>query len=306
MFKSKPPKVNISIPRKALEAIFDECDRYDVDETGGRIVGTYRKNGNDYRIDVLGVIDPGPNAKRSPTSFFQDGEYQERVFREIEKDHPNLEHLGNWHTHHVNGLQTLSSGDRVTYHRTVNHDKHNTAFFYALLVTRKTSNRDGRYEVRHYILFRGDDEIHELPESQIHVVEASEPRSDSSDAVFTTATSSSEIQATSESHLERVKDQEFFSEFCPGLKAAFSKSAGTLFWRGPFALVDGSHAEILAMENSANGAASYSITIMKPKPTISRVLDRYKDHSFRSARQAVWHLVVDVNSELYRHKRSHG
>jgi len=137
MFRSKHPKIDISMPKKSLEAIFDECDRHDVDETGGRIIGMYEKKGRDYQINVLGVIPPGPNARRSPTSFFQDGEYQERVFRELEKDHPNLEHLGNWHTHHVNGLQTLSGGDRETYHATVNHHNHNTDFFYALLVTRK-------------------------------------------------------------------------------------------------------------------------------------------------------------------------
>jgi hypothetical protein len=81
MFRSKQPKVEISMPRKALEAIFDECDRYDVDETGGRIIGMYKKKGRDYQIDVLGIIGPGPNARRTPTSFFQDGEYQEHVFR---------------------------------------------------------------------------------------------------------------------------------------------------------------------------------------------------------------------------------
>src|SRR6266571_4667033 len=127
MFRSKHPKIDISIPRKALEAIFDECDRHDIDETGGRIIGMYKKKGRDYAVDVLGVIGPGPNARRSPTSFFQDGEYQERVFRTVQRDHPNLEHLGNWHTHHVNGLQTLSGGDRETYHATVNHHKENTA-----------------------------------------------------------------------------------------------------------------------------------------------------------------------------------
>ena len=300
MFRSKHPKVAISIPRKALEAIFDECDRHDVDETGGRIIGSYHKKGRDYAIDVLGVIGPGPNAKRSPTSFFQDGDYQERVFREVEKDHPNLEHLGNWHTHHVNGLQTLSSGDRATYHRTVNHDQHNTDFFYALLVTRKTPNRNRRYEVRHYVLFRGEDEIHEIPESQIDVTEPSEPRSAGSEAVFASSTSACDPETTSYSHLERVKDQEFFSEFYPGLQPAFSKSVGALYWKGPFTLVDGSQAEILAMENSGNGSPSYSITITKPKGPVVAVVDSYKERTFRSARHAVHQLVHDVNRELYR------
>jgi hypothetical protein len=299
MFRSKHAKVLISIPRKALEAIFDECDQYDVDETGGRIIGTYHKKGRDYIIDVLGVIGPGPKAKRSPTSFFQDGEYQERVFREVEKDHPNLEHLGNWHTHHVNGLQTLSPGDRATYHRTVNHNQHNTEFFYALLVTRKNHNRERRYDIKHYVLFRGDDEIHEIDESQIRIVHSSHPRGGDSETVVGVPSSDHQIRR-SEANLERVKDQEFFSDFYPGLQPSFSKSMGALYWKGEFRLVDGSHVDLLAMENAGSDAPSYSVTIAKPKGPVLDVVDSYKERTFRSARHAVHQLVHDVNRELYR------
>src|SRR6266852_5506158 len=216
MFRSKHPKVRISVPRKALEAIFDECDRHDVDETGGRIVGFYEKKGRDFEIEVLGVIGPGPNARRTPTSFFQDGEYQERVFRDIEKDHPNLEHLGNWHTHHVNGLQTLSGGDRETYHSIVNHHNHNTDFFYALLVTRKHPHGDRRYEVKHFLLFRGDDTIHELDESRIQVVD--QPCSDNGAATFSAEATPHDRPAPG-AHEERARDQAVFSELYPRLQA---------------------------------------------------------------------------------------
>jgi integrative and conjugative element protein (TIGR02256 family) len=299
MFRARHPKVTISIPRKAIEAIFDECDRHDADETGGRIVGTYRKKGREYLIDVLGIIDPGPNARRTPTSFFQDGEYQERVFREIEKDHPNLEHLGNWHTHHVNGLQTLSSGDRATYHRTVNHDRHNTDFFYALLVIRKNHNRNWRYEIKHYILFRGDDEIYEIAGSQIHVVDPPHQRGASGEAVLGVSAPHHEVRH-SDANLERVKDQEFFSEFYPSLQPAFSKSIGALFWKGEFPLVDGSYVDLLVMENTGNDGPSYSVTITKPKDPLLDVVDGYKERTFRSARQAIHQLVHDLNRELYR------
>jgi hypothetical protein len=85
-------------------------------------------NGDHRNIQVWGVLGAGPKAKRSPISFFQDGDYQEKAFRAIERDHPDVEHLGSWHTHHVNGLNTLSSGDLKTYHGTVNHEQHNTGF----------------------------------------------------------------------------------------------------------------------------------------------------------------------------------
>jgi hypothetical protein len=298
MFKSKNPKVNITMPPKALEAIFDECDRYEIDETGGRIIGSYTKRGRDYYVDVLGVVGPGPNARRTPTSFFQDGDYQEHVFRELEKDHPNLEHLGNWHSHHGNGLETLSSGDRATYRRTVNHDKHNTDFFYALLVTRRTPRGRRRYEVKHYVLFRGDDTIHEIHDSDIQLVD--KPRSVGGEAAFAASVSEQESPLGSDAKLERTKDQDFFSEFFPGLQPAFSKSAGTFYWKGNFALIDGSQADVLAMENAANGSASYSITITKAKGFVADVLEKYRDRSFPSARHALLHLERDINQELYR------
>jgi hypothetical protein len=300
MFRSRNPRVTISFPRKAMDAVFNECDKYNVDETGGRIVGTYQKKGKEYEIFVLGIIDPGPNARRSPTSFFQDGEYQEQVFREVEKEHPDLEHLGNWHTHHVNGLATLSSGDRATYQRIVNHEKHNTDFFYALLVVRKTPNRNQRYEVKHYVIFRNDHTVHEIPDSQILIVNKDDAGSASEHAV----TSESGIrplgvQATS--NLERVKDQEFFSEFYSALRPGFSRALGTLYWRGPVPLIDGSHKEVLVMESPDGHIPSYSISVPGPNPP--EVMSKYRDRNFKSARHAVLHLERDINRELFLQRK---
>src|SRR6266850_3681082 len=109
--------ISIVIPRSALEVVFDECDRYDADETGGRILGTYEGRGDVLTITVNGIIEPGPNARRTATYFKQDGTYQEQVFRDVEEREPSVEHLGNWHTHHVNGLRHLSDGDIETYRR---------------------------------------------------------------------------------------------------------------------------------------------------------------------------------------------
>ena len=297
MFKSKNPNVRITFPRKAMEAVFNECDKYDIDETGGRIIGTYQKTGHQYHISVLGIIDPGPNARRSPTSFFQDGEYQERVFREVEKEHPDLEHLGNWHTHHVNGLVTLSAGDRATYQRIVNHEKHNTDFFYALLVVRKTPHRDQRYEVKHHVIFRNDDRIYEIPES--HVFIANQDSVSGHSSSFEAAERRMEPDAPV--NPERAKDQEFFSEFYSGLRPGFSKTLGALYWKGLLPLIDGSHAEVLVMEAPDGHNPSYSITIPGPNPP--DVVRNYHDRNFKSARQAVVHLEKDLNREIFRNRR---
>ena len=46
---------------------------------------------------------------------------------------------------------------------------------------------------------------------------------------------------------ERAKDQEFFAEFYPALKRS-SRNIGAPYWKGPLSLVDGSRAEVVAME----------------------------------------------------------
>ena len=141
--------MRLIIESSALEDIFVECSRHDADETGGRLLGVHDAN---IARAVL-QIGPGPNARRTPTSFFQDGEWQEKEFRMVERRIRNIQHLGNWHTHHVNGLQTLSAGDVATYERTVNHPSHAINIFVALLVTRRLDF--GRYTWRAFLFRRG-------------------------------------------------------------------------------------------------------------------------------------------------------
>lgn len=157
--------LTISIPRPILGGIFDECDRYTDKETGGRLLGFYMWKGTELHIDVRAVIAAGPNARRTRVNFFQDGEYQERMFRAVEKKHPSIEHLGNWHTHHVNGLRTLSGGDCETYRKCVNSQNHNTNFFYALLVTHRIP--EGRFAIRHFVFVRHANDFVEVPEHQV-------------------------------------------------------------------------------------------------------------------------------------------
>ena len=154
--------LTIKIPAAILDGIFRECDRFSDEETGGRLLGFYTWRGTDLHIDVKALIAAGPNAKRSRVSFFQDGDYQERVFRAVEQKCPQIEHLGNWHTHHVNGLRSLSQGDCQTYQKCVNSPNHNTNFFYALLVTHATQNHL-RYGVRHFVFVRHAKDFVEVP-----------------------------------------------------------------------------------------------------------------------------------------------
>ena len=157
--------ITISIPRQIIEGIFSECDRFDDEETGGRLIGFYTWPGTNLHIDVKALISAGLNTRRSRVSLFQDGIYQERIFRAVEKQHPRIEHLGNWHTHHVNSLRSLSQGDCDTYRKCVNSSKHNTNFFYAMLVTHRTPC--SRYAIRHFVFIRGENDYVEIPSGQV-------------------------------------------------------------------------------------------------------------------------------------------
>lgn len=301
MIRWKKNEVSVSIAQGVLEAIYDECDRHDVDETGGRIIGTYKQSGARYDIQVLGMLEPGPKADRSPTSFFQDGEHQERMFRVIEAKHPDIEHLGNWHTHHANGFPTLSGGDKTTYFKIVNHHKHNTDFFYALLVVKKNARGNPRYDIKHFFFRRNDDTVYEIPHSQVKLVDV--PALSESGPIAAVLEVVGPACDGSQPNLERVKDQEFFSEFYSDLKALFSISAGAPYWKGTFELVDGSRALIVAMENGGDGRPSYSITAADENPVLADVTASYKNRHFRSARHAVIQLEKDLNQAIYKGKK---
>jgi integrative and conjugative element protein (TIGR02256 family) len=163
-------RVTVTIHRGILVEIFRECDKFNDHETGGALIGTYRgRSASGLEITVSGVIDAGPRARRTATSFFKDGDYQEQKFREIERWHPEIEHLGNWHTHHVNGYPTLSPGDRATYQKHVNSNQHNTDFWFALLVTELVAPRG--YRSKQFILHRGDPKEYEISDDRITVVD---------------------------------------------------------------------------------------------------------------------------------------
>jgi len=309
MFKSKHASHKITIAKGALESIFDECDLYDSHETGGRLIGTYRKTGEHYEANLQGVIGPGPQAQRSAVSFFQDGDYQENVFRKIEEAHPEVEHLGNWHTHHCNGLATLSRGDHDTYHRIVNHEKHNTDFFYALLVVKKNHSGIQRYQIRHFIFHRNSSRVDEVPPSDVHVVDGPAWWAGNTEPATSKEIPSHPHSAPAKApapapKAQRVKDQELFADFYPHLKVFVSKNLGALYWKGPMALIDGSNVELLVMENGGDQAPSYSIKVSSPEAALHEVLDLYQERQFESARHAVMQLRDNLNHLLFTRRKA--
>lgn len=291
--------VTVSVHAKALRSIFDECDRYDHDETGGRILGIFRRSHDgSLHIDISAVIEPGPNARRSRSSFFQDGDFQAEVFRRLETVHPEIEHLGNWHTHHVNGLPTLSGGDEETYQRIVNHDKHNLDFFYALLVVAREPQQQDleRYRIRHYILFRGDPNIYEIAPADVSITD--EP-------TIWPVDNEAEESTVEPSHdgAVRAKDKEIIGELLPDLRPYLSKRADTFYWKGTVGLIDDSIVQVTIpeMNDGLPEQASYYQVIVKNAPApCSAVVERLADRRFASATQAIRGLERSLNQALYQ------
>lgn len=98
-------------------------------------------------IAILGSISSGPGATRTASELLPDGEFQLRVFRELEQEYPEIEHLGSWHSHHPNGLQRFSSGDIGGYRDTVTSPDFNLDVFVAALCTNRQGLASGHFEV---------------------------------------------------------------------------------------------------------------------------------------------------------------
>ncbi len=292
--------VRVILPQAALTVIFDECDHFERDETGGRVIGTFKENDGMLTLYVTGIIESGPHAQRTPVSFFQDGEHQERIFRQIERRHPEIEHLGNWHTHHVNGLRRLSDGDIETYRRTVNHQNQNTPFFYALLVTakRRTSDPLRRYSMKHYVFRRGDDRVYQVPPRQVEIVESSlvwpasvehtKPRDHPG---------SSDLGAQP----ERVYDRDIITEFYEGFRPFSSQKLG-FYWRGPLELLDGSKVEVVLLEDSAAHGPAYSVALREAPHALKSVAEELATREFSSARTALMTTERICNRALYEQR----
>ena len=300
--------VQILLPELALAAIFDECDQFDRDETGGRLIGAFREHRGKLTIEVTGVIESGPQARRTSVSFFQDGAYQEEVFRRIEQDHPDIEHLGNWHTHHVNGFATLSGGDVSTYQRTVNHPNHNTSFFYALLVTARGHGGDllRRYHVKHYIVRRDDARVYEIPSRYVKIVKR--------DLVWPKDPSRQIKNPAAEDDLgqrrdrfgvvpQRAYDRDILSEFYAGFKPYASKALG-VYWRGLLELMDGSSIEVLLTEDATATTPVYSVLLKDAPGVLMNVAASLQQERFRSARAALVTAERTCNRALYHGRLS--
>lgn len=300
----KSSDVRIIMPAAALTEVFDECDRFDHDETGGRVIGTFNDRGGMLTLKISGIIEPGPGARRTAVELHQDGEHQERVFREIEDAHPEIEHLGNWHTHHMNGLSHLSGGDIVTYKRTVQHPNQHTPFFYAMLVVAKLQRGKPmqRYSIKHYILLRGDDRVFEIPADCVEIVDA--PLIWPKLKAPATGAGRPPGQEKFQAQPERAHDHEYLSSFFPKVRPFASQKLG-VYWRGPIELVDGSQVEVVLVEDPEARKPCYSVTLRGAPPELEAAAAKLEKDEFGTARAALVAAERSCNRAIWSyHKRA--
>jgi hypothetical protein len=297
--------ITIRLSEGIVNSIFDECEKYDSDETGGRLIGVYSSVHKKLEIQVNGEIGPGPKAKRSMTSFFQDGESQEEIFRKIELEHPNIEHLGNWHTHHVNGYSTLSQGDVETYHRIVNHEKYTSLFFYALLVTAKNyavSEPLNRYNMKHFLFFRNHPDYYEIPNRSIEISDY--PAYCLGGQVIHEGTQDQK-QSLSSSLNSNILDVRYYDKITietiyPSIKPYFVKNIESLVWKGTITLINGLEVKLMILEDSQDGHRRYSVTVQGLKKQEYKSLKKYHNLRFNTASAAIILIEKELNRQIFQ------
>lgn len=155
--------VQIAMDYRVPEFILSELQRFPDSEDGGKYIGfVSKRNKGAARIVVTDFLPSGPDAKRTRVEFMPDGEFQERLFRQAERRHKDVEHIGSWHSHHCNGLDTLSQGDIKGYFKTVNNRKYRPHFFLASLVTGIPNSPQDSGWLHHYLFVRGDENFYTI------------------------------------------------------------------------------------------------------------------------------------------------
>lgn len=166
-------KLEVVFDKNVFSYILEELKKYPNAEEGGKYIGyVFEPNAPDLKklpvnpnariIVVTDFLPSGPNAKRNAVEFLPDGPFQEALFQQAEMSDPKVEHVGSWHSHHCNGLRTLSNGDIRGYLRTANKTNYRPDCFIASLV--KHVPDDPRHEdwIDHFIFVRGHSDYRQL------------------------------------------------------------------------------------------------------------------------------------------------
>jgi hypothetical protein len=164
-------RVELIFDRHVFTFMTEELARHHHEEDGGKYIGYLLSpsearpgvgHADAWRIVIVDFLPGGPNARRSQVEFMPDGAFQEDLFRRAERRDQDIEHIGTWHSHHCNGLATLSGGDVRGYFATVNKQAYRPNFFVASLVKTVPRNSNSVDWIDHFLFVRGEDRYYDL------------------------------------------------------------------------------------------------------------------------------------------------
>jgi hypothetical protein len=175
LIEKLPKSITVNFDPRVLEWILSETNKHPNSEEGGKYIGHMDVAGEGgpgtINVTISDFLPGGPGAKRTAVEFLPDGKYQERLFREIDRLDPDVEHLGSWHTHHCNGLDKLSPGDEQGYFRTVNKKDYRPNVFIASLVKFIPRHPKSEPWIDHFLFVRGDENYYAIT-NEVRFLEA--------------------------------------------------------------------------------------------------------------------------------------
>lgn len=166
----------VEIDPRVLSYMLDELQKYPDQEEGGKYVGyvgsgppeegpsgsSAQNESGPLCVSIVDFLPGGPRAVRTAVEFMPDGDYQETLFRLLERENDAVEHVGSWHSHHCNGLPTLSDGDVDGYFKTVNKRNYRPHCFVASLVKRVPGGPEESDWIDHFLFVKGHQEYYRI------------------------------------------------------------------------------------------------------------------------------------------------
>ena len=100
----------------------------------------------------------------------------------------------------------------------------------------------------------------------------------------------------------RAYDNDILSEFFRKVRP-FSNAKLGVYWRGPLELLDGSHIEVVLLEDSVAANPTYSVTLREPPAALKDLAEEIANVEFPSARAALITTERSCNRALYQQHR---
>lgn len=169
--------LNVCIRADVLHRVVEEIIDNPSVEVGGKFVGfvegPLRRGDSGWKaalttttVHIEAYIDPGPGSDRSATHHHSDLDYQQAIFERLSRRFTGLQFVGLWHSHHPNGLGTLSGGDVNTGMSIVNSPHHEMDFLISSLAT----DRRGLHAASHHAFVRGQEGYRDVEARSVRTV----------------------------------------------------------------------------------------------------------------------------------------